>query len=189
MKHITCFNCNFTCFTSSVLDICNQVSHVVHMKWAKTYWNVLLICGYNKYSVYTLWTWVSYILCMQTYGKKVLWKYILISRQHIDTTHYWRMESINFLMKTQQSLSLTVTHLRSHVRGMRDWFHCALLAAIWPILPAPDDDECGISDRGNRSTWRKPAPVSPCPLQISHDLTCAATVGSWQLTAWSAAQS
>jgi hypothetical protein len=30
-----------------------------------------------------------------------------------------------------------------------------------------DDDECGavggMIGRGNRSTWRKPAPVPPCP--------------------------
>jgi hypothetical protein len=38
------------------------------------------------------------------------------------------------------------------------------------------DDDCGavggmrIGSR-NRSTWRKPAPVPPCPPQIPHDLT------------------
>jgi hypothetical protein len=39
----------------------------------------------------------------------------------------------------------------------------------WPILPAPDDDECGaiggIIGRGNRSTRRKPAPVPLLPQQ------------------------
>jgi hypothetical protein len=38
-----------------------------------------------------------------------------------------------------------------------------------------DDDECGTVGgkrigRGNRSTWRKPAPVSLCPPQIPNDL-------------------
>jgi hypothetical protein len=40
-----------------------------------------------------------------------------------------------------------------------------------------DDDECGavsgMIGRGNRSTLRKPSLVSPCPLQIPHDLTWA----------------
>jgi hypothetical protein len=46
-------------------------------------------------------------------------------------------------------------------------------AAIWPIdQPRMIDDECGAVDgmrigRGNRSTRRKPAPVSLCPPQIS----------------------
>jgi hypothetical protein len=39
-----------------------------------------------------------------------------------------------------------------------------------------DDDECGTVGgmrigRGNRSTWRKPAPVPLCLSQIPHDLT------------------
>jgi hypothetical protein len=51
----------------------------------------------------------------------------------------------------------------------------------WPILRAPDDfddddDECGVDggmiiSRGNRSTRRKPAPVSLYPPQIPHELT------------------
>jgi hypothetical protein len=40
---------------------------------------------------------------------------------------------------------------------------------------------------GNRSTWRKPAPVPLCPPQIPHDLTWdrtrAAAAGSQRLTA------
>jgi hypothetical protein len=56
-----------------------------------------------------------------------------------------------------------------------------------------DDDECGpVSgiriSRGNRSTWRKPAPVPLCPPQIPNDLTWdrtrAATMGSLRITAW-----
>jgi hypothetical protein len=56
-----------------------------------------------------------------------------------------------------------------------------------------DDDEFGAVggiriDRGNRSSWRKPALVSLCPSQISHDLTWArtraASVGSRRLAAW-----
>jgi hypothetical protein len=38
-----------------------------------------------------------------------------------------------------------------------------------------DDDECGAVGgmrigKGNRSTWRKPAPVPLCPPQIPNDL-------------------
>jgi hypothetical protein len=38
-----------------------------------------------------------------------------------------------------------------------------------------DDDECGAIggkkiENGNRSTWRKPAPVLLCPPQIPEDL-------------------
>jgi hypothetical protein len=46
--------------------------------------------------------------------------------------------------------------------------------------------------RGNRSTWRKPAPAPLCPLQIpfdqTRDRTQAAAVGSQQLTAWAMAR-
>jgi hypothetical protein len=39
-------------------------------------------------------------------------------------------------------------------------------ATAWPIPPVSDDDECGavggITGRGNRSTWRKPASVQLC---------------------------
>jgi hypothetical protein len=42
-----------------------------------------------------------------------------------------------------------------------------------PIVPAPgdyDDGEIGgMIGRGNRSTWRKPAPVPVCPQQTPHD--------------------
>jgi hypothetical protein len=52
------------------------------------------------------------------------------------------------------------------------------------------DDECGVfggmrTGRGNRSTLRKPAPVSLCPPQIPHDLTwawAAAVISRWQST-------
>jgi hypothetical protein len=55
-----------------------------------------------------------------------------------------------------------------------------------------DDDKCGAVGgmrirRGNRSSWRKPAPVPLFPPQIPHDLiwsqTRAAAVGSRLLTA------
>jgi hypothetical protein len=53
-------------------------------------------------------------------------------------------------------------------------------ATIWPIVPAPDDDdECGLVDgmigRANRSTLRIPTPEPLCPPQIPHDLTRART--------------
>jgi hypothetical protein len=59
-----------------------------------------------------------------------------------------------------------------------------------------DDDECGavggMSDSGNRSTRRKPAPFTLCPPQIPHDLTWARTWasadGSRRLIAWAMVQ-
>jgi hypothetical protein len=46
--------------------------------------------------------------------------------------------------------------------------------------------------RGNRSTWRKPAPVTLCSPQIPHYLTWdrirATAVGSQRLTAWAMAR-
>jgi hypothetical protein len=41
-------------------------------------------------------------------------------------------------------------------------------ATNWPVVPAPDDDECGAVGgmrigSGNRSTRRKPDPVPLCP--------------------------
>jgi hypothetical protein len=57
-------------------------------------------------------------------------------------------------------------------------------------VPAPgdyDDGEIGgMIGRGNRSTRRKPAPVSLCPPQTPHAArtrTLAAAVGSQRLTA------
>jgi hypothetical protein len=58
-----------------------------------------------------------------------------------------------------------------------------------PIVPAPGDydggDIGGVNGRGNRSTRRKPAPMSLCPQQTSHAArtrTRAAAVGSQRLT-------
>jgi hypothetical protein len=50
----------------------------------------------------------------------------------------------------------------------------------WPIVPAPDDGDCGVIGgieigRGNRSTQRKPAPAPLCPPQIPHDQAWART--------------
>jgi hypothetical protein len=65
-------------------------------------------------------------------------------------------------------------------------------AIYWPIVPAPgdcDDGEFGGMKigRGNRSTWRKPAPAPLCSPQIPLDQTRARTraaaVGSQRLTA------
>jgi hypothetical protein len=47
-------------------------------------------------------------------------------------------------------------------------------ATEWPMIPAPRDYDDGEFDgmkigRGNRSTWRKPAPEPICPLQIQLD--------------------
>jgi hypothetical protein len=59
-----------------------------------------------------------------------------------------------------------------------------------PLMPAPgdyDDGEIdGITGRGNRNTWRKPAPVPLCPPQTPHAArtrTRAAAVGSQRLSA------
>jgi hypothetical protein len=65
-------------------------------------------------------------------------------------------------------------------------------ATVWPIVPAPDDSDCGAVGgmqigRGNRNTLSKQVPVPLCPPQIPHDLTRvrtrAAEVGSRRLTA------
>jgi hypothetical protein len=54
-----------------------------------------------------------------------------------------------------------------------------------------DEGDCGATGgmkigRGNRSTWKKPAPAPLCPPQIPHDQTWARTraaaVGSQRLT-------
>jgi hypothetical protein len=57
-------------------------------------------------------------------------------------------------------------------------------------VPAPDDYDDGeiggIIGRGNRSTWKKPAPMPLCPPQTPHATrtrTRATAVGSQRLTA------
>jgi hypothetical protein len=57
-------------------------------------------------------------------------------------------------------------------------------ATQWPIVSAPGDYDNGeiggMIGRGNRSTWRKPAPVPLCPPQTPHAArtrTRAAAVG------------
>jgi hypothetical protein len=64
-----------------------------------------------------------------------------------------------------------------------------------PIVPVPgdyDDGEIGgMIGKGNRSTRRKPVPVSLCPPQSPHAArtrTRAAVLGSQRLTAWAAAR-
>jgi hypothetical protein len=58
-----------------------------------------------------------------------------------------------------------------------------------PLRPTPGDydgENDGMIGRGNRSTRRKPAPMSLCPPQSPHATrtrTRAATVGSQRLTA------
>jgi hypothetical protein len=55
-----------------------------------------------------------------------------------------------------------------------------------PVVPAPgdyDDGEIGrmMIGRGNRSTWRKPAPVPLCPLQTPHALPrCEPGLPRWE---------
>jgi hypothetical protein len=65
-----------------------------------------------------------------------------------------------------------------------------------PIVPAPgdyDDGEIGgMIGRGNRSTRRKPAPMTLCPPQTPHAArkrTRAAAVGRLRLTARPTARS
>jgi hypothetical protein len=48
-------------------------------------------------------------------------------------------------------------------------------AIIWPIVPAPDNEDCvtvgGMrTGRRNQSTQEKPAPMPLCPPQIPHGL-------------------
>jgi hypothetical protein len=65
----------------------------------------------------------------------------------------------------------------------------------WPIVPAPGDYDHGeiggMIGRGNRSTRRKPAPVSLCPPQTPYAAqkrTRDAAVWSQRLTAWATAR-
>jgi hypothetical protein len=52
-------------------------------------------------------------------------------------------------------------------------------AIILPIVPEPDDDDCGafgeMIGRGSQNTRRKPAPVLLLPPQIPHVLTWTQT--------------
>jgi hypothetical protein len=79
------------------------------------------------------------------------------------------------------------------VRPAWDWVHL-VRRPLFGLLYQPRmiDDESGEvgwmrTDRGNRSTQRKYAPVPLCPSQNPHDLTSngtrAATMGSRRLTA------
>jgi hypothetical protein len=89
------------------------------------------------------------------------------------------------------------THIIIILSGVR--LSPLVTAATTGLLYQPqmtDDGDCGANggikiDRGNRSTWRKPAPASLCPPQIPHDQTRvwtrATTVGSQRLTAWAMA--
>jgi hypothetical protein len=67
-------------------------------------------------------------------------------------------------------------------------------ATVWPIVTASDDCEVvgGMIGRGNRSTPRKFAPVSPFPLQIPHYMFWAriraSAMGCRRLTAWATPQ-
>jgi hypothetical protein len=67
----------------------------------------------------------------------------------------------------------------SEVRLESTWY----CGHYWPIVPAPDDSDCGAVGgmnigRGNRSSRRKPAPVPLRPPQIPHDQTQARTRAS-----------
>jgi hypothetical protein len=74
-----------------------------------------------------------------------------------------------------------------------DWVHLGRRPLTGLLYqPRMIDDECGAVggmriDRGNRRTWRKPAPAPLFPLEIANDLswarTRAAAVGSRLLTA------
>jgi hypothetical protein len=71
------------------------------------------------------------------------------------------------------------------------------IGLLYQLWITDDDYDCGATGRmndleGNRSTWRKPAPVPLWPLHIPHNLprsqTSAAVVGNWWLTAWAMTQ-
>jgi hypothetical protein len=90
------------------------------------------------------------------------------------------------------TISLSVFYFLIHfVRGGVQLGPLGMAATDWPIGPAPGDyggEFRGMKiGRGNRSTWRKPAPVPLCPLQIplhqTRDRTRAAAVRSQRLTA------
>jgi hypothetical protein len=92
------------------------------------------------------------------------------------------------------SANMSLQVFSSLLGGGGDWNHLVR----WPLIgllyqPRMIDNECGAirrmrTNRGNRSTQRKPAPVPLCPPQIPHDMTWARTravaVGRRRLTAW-----
>jgi hypothetical protein len=85
-----------------------------------------------------------------------------------------------------------------HNEGFLNWYSrggvqldpLGTAATNRPIVPAPGDyddgENGGMIGRGNRSTWRKRAPVPLCPPQTPHATrtrTLAAAVGSQRLIA------
>jgi hypothetical protein len=100
---------------------------------------------------------------------------------------------------TTVSLSYTLQRPLQFLGVEWDWVHLVRrpLSDLLYQARIVDDGECGTVGgmrigRGNRSTRRKPAPVSLSPLQIPNDLTWARTrtaaVGSRRLTAWAMAR-
>jgi hypothetical protein len=78
-----------------------------------------------------------------------------------------------------------------------NWVHSARRPLIGLLKPNPSDYDNGEFGgmkicRGNRSTWRKPAPAPLCPPQTpldqTRDQTRTAAVGSQRLTAWAMAR-
>jgi hypothetical protein len=82
--------------------------------------------------------------------------------------------------------------------GLRSSPLC-MSATIWPVVPAPDDDDdefgavAGMRiGKENRNIGRKPAPLPLSPPQIPHDLIWLQTwdvmAGNQRLTAWAIAR-
>jgi hypothetical protein len=107
----------------------------------------------------------------------------ILSYQYI---HFSRMVKSN-LRVCKEDFTMTNFFLNLYNGGWnpRSTRHCG---HQWPIVPALGDyDDGGIGGMigmGNRSTWRKPAPVPLCPPQTPHAAqmrTRAAVVGSQRL--------
>jgi hypothetical protein len=89
-------------------------------------------------------------------------------------------------MQASESSATVSIFLISMVGGGVQLAPLGTAATNWPIVPAPgdyDEGEIGgmMIGRGNRSTWRKPAPVPLCPPRTPHAArtrTRAAAVGS-----------
>jgi hypothetical protein len=72
------------------------------------------------------------------------------------------------------------THSTTHLHGFffsNLLFNDAVSVGLYSVGDMMINEYGAVSvltiDRGNRSTWRKPAPVLLCPPRIPHDLTWA----------------
>jgi hypothetical protein len=128
------------------------------------------------------------MLIFKTFDKTLVWSILITCRKTLQP-----LLLISVMWSDILCNSLTSCFLLFRGVGW-DWVHLVRWPLIGLLYQPRMIDEYGAFGgmrigRGNRSTWRKPAPV---PLQIPHDLTWdrtqAAVVGSRRLTAWATAR-